>query len=115
HPEAPTPVSAALSGLVVNVGVYAIFRFFYTIFNPFSLMSDLRDMILLVTLILGLASGLIGAFMMVVQDDIKRLLAYSTISQLGLMLAALGMGSETGLFGGTFHLLSHSIFKALLF
>ncbi len=126
HPEAPTPVSAALSGLVVNVGVYAIFRFFYTIFNPFSLMSDLRDMILLVTLILGLASGLIGAFMMVVQDDIKRLLAYSTISHIGLVLIGLSIGSSLisrpdsqafvdGLTGAFYHLINHSIGKSLLF
>ena len=126
HPEAPTPVSAALSGLVVNVGVYAIFRFLYTIFNPFSLLKDLRDIMLLVTLILGLASGLIGAFMMAVQEDIKRLLAYSTISHIGLVLVGLSIGSSflskpdsqvfvDGLTGAFYHLLNHSIGKSLLF
>ncbi|MEM3142184.1 MAG: proton-conducting transporter membrane subunit, partial [Zestosphaera sp.] len=126
HPEAPTPVSAALSGLVVNVGVYAIFRFFYTIFNPFSVLSDLRDLMLLITLVLGIASGLIGAFMMAVQDDIKRLLAYSTISHIGLILVGLSIGSSLlsrpgsqafvdGLTGAFYHLINHSIGKSLLF
>ena len=126
HPEAPTPVSAALSGLVVNIGVYAIFRFLYTIFNPFSILRDLRDLILLITLVLGLASGLIGALMMAVQDDIKRLLAYSTISHIGLVLVGLSIGSSVlsvpgsqafvdGLTGAFYHLVNHSIGKSLLF
>jgi multicomponent Na+:H+ antiporter subunit D len=126
HPEAPTPVSAALSGLVVNVGVYATFRFLYTIFNPFSAVSGLRDLILLVTLVLGLASGLIGALMMAVQDDIKRLLAYSTISHIGLVLVGLSIGSSLlskpgsqafvdGLTGAFYHLINHSLGKSLLF
>jgi multicomponent Na+:H+ antiporter subunit D len=126
HPEAPTPVSAALSGLVVNIGIYAIFRFFYTIFNPFSIVRDLRDFMLLITLVLGLASGLIGALMMAVQDDIKRLLAYSTISHIGLVLVGLSVGSSflskpgsqafvDGLTGAFYHLINHSLGKSLLF
>ncbi|MEM4486160.1 MAG: proton-conducting transporter membrane subunit [Zestosphaera sp.] len=126
HPEAPTPVSAALSGLVVNVGVYAVFRFMYTIFNPYSAVGGLRDMMLLTTLVLGIASGFVGAFMMAVQDDIKRLLAYSTVSHLGLVLAGLSIGMTTvatpgtpayinGLSGALYHLINHSLGKSLLF
>lgn len=126
HPEAPTPVSAALSGLVVNVGVYAIFRFLYTIFNPYSIVSELRDVMLLVALILGLASGFVGAFMMAIQDDIKRLLAYSTVSHIGLVLVGLSIGTSItvhpntpayvdGLSGALYHLINHSLGKSLLF
>ncbi|MCS7129747.1 MAG: hypothetical protein NZ919_03825, partial [Candidatus Caldarchaeum sp.] len=67
-----------------------------------------------IALIAGFTS-FFAATMGLVSSDIKRVVAYSTISQLALMLAALGMASELGLFSGTFHLLSHSIFKALLF
>lgn len=126
HPEAPTPVSAALSGLVVNVGVYAVFRFMYTIFSPYSAVWSLRDAMLAVTLVLGLSSGLVGAFMMAIQDDIKRLLAYSTVSHLGLVLAGLSIGVSTiagpdtqayvdGLSGALYHLINHSLGKSLLF
>ncbi len=126
HPEAPTPVSAALSGLVVNVGVYAVFRFLYTIFGPSAFIVQLRDVVLMVLLSLGIASGLIGALMMVVQEDIKRLLAYSTISHIGLVLVGVAIGTSStlsqnslayvlGLAGGIYHMINHTLGKALLF
>lgn len=126
HPEAPTPVSAALSGLVVNVGVYAIVRFLYTIFGPLAFVVQLRDAVLIALLVLGIASGLIGALMMVVQEDIKRLLAYSTISHIGLVLVGVAVGTSStlnqsslayvlGLAGGIYHMVNHTLGKALLF
>ncbi len=127
HPEAPTPVSAALSGLVVNVGAYAVMRFLYTIFGPHSVLTltryCFRDVILWALLILGIISGLVGALMMIVQEDIKRLLAYSTISHMGLIFMGLSLGFSTvsaiatreALTASIYHIINHSVGKALLF
>ncbi len=127
HPEAPTPVSAALSGLVVNVGVYAVARFMYTIFGYGSVLDrgpmNLRDVIMIALIILGVASAIVGAMMMAVQRDVKRLLAYSTISHMGFLFMALGVGLSTtpreavalALAALVFHLINHSVGKSLLF
>ena len=123
HPEAPTPVSAALSGLVVNVGVYAVVRFMYTLFSGLKLMSPIRDVILMALLILGILSGFIAALLMVVQRDVKRLLAYSTVSHIGLIFMGLSLGFSyldtrvvnEGLTAALYHLINHSVGKALLF
>ena len=126
HPEAPTPVSAALSGLVVNIGAYASLRFLYTIFGDSSVIATVtgyRDLFLTALLILGIGSGLIGVLMMIVQRDIKRLLAYSTVSHIGLIFMGISIGfssvpqdaSALGLSGALYHIINHSVGKALLF
>ncbi len=127
HPEAPTPVSAALSGLVVNVGAYAVMRFLYTMFGQHSIITiaryGYRDVILWALLILGITSGFVGAFMMIVQEDIKRLLAYSTVSHMGLIFMGLSLGFSTvstlatqeALTASLYHIINHSVGKALLF
>ncbi len=123
HPEAPTPVSAALSGLVVNIGVYAVVRFLYTLYFPGSPLGVYRDIVLLILFILGFLAAFIGAVLMMVQEDIKRLLAYSTISHVGLiyMAASLGYsGLQVGvvslaLTAAVYHILTHGTAKALLF
>ncbi|MEM1873228.1 MAG: proton-conducting transporter membrane subunit, partial [Acidilobaceae archaeon] len=124
HPEAPAPVSAALSGLVVNIGVYATARFLLTMFGEGSVVEELGLLrvfgLSLVTL--GVASALLGALMMAVQRDSKRLLAYSTVSHIGLMYVALGFAALSS--GETrvlcvaavfFHMITHSLGKSLLF
>lgn len=123
HPEAPTPVSAALSGLVVNVGAYAIARFLYTIFGPGSLIQDYRGLVAITLFALGVISGVVGALMMMAQRDIKRLLAYSTICHMGLIYMGLSAGFLVGneeavhlaVAGATVHIVAHGISKALLF
>ena len=125
HPEAPTPVSAALSGLVVNVGVYATARFVYTLFGKDSVLAmfGYRDFVMWVLLILGILSGIIGALLMIIQNDIKRLLAYSTISHIGLIFMGIAVGFSTaspeviniGLTAALYHTINHSVGKALLF
>ncbi|RLG77418.1 MAG: cation:proton antiporter [Thermoprotei archaeon] len=126
HPEAPTPVSAALSGLVVNIGAYASLRFLYTIFGDSSIIAAgvaYRDLFLTALLILGIGSGLVGGLMMIVQRDIKRLLAYSTVSHIGLIFMGISIGfssvpleaSALGLSGALYHIINHSVGKALLF
>jgi NADH-quinone oxidoreductase subunit L len=101
----PTPVSALIhAATMVVAGVYMIGRLFF-IFEG-------SEQALLVVAIIGSVTMLIAALLAMVQDDIKRVLAYSTVSQLGYMVAALGIGAFTAAF---FHLFTHAFFKALLF
>jgi len=125
HPEAPTPVSAALSGLVVNIGVYASARFLYTIFGRDSIPEVLkaRDVIMIALMALGALSAIAAALMMALQRDVKRLLAYSTVSHVGLMYMALSLGLSTtnedavklALLALQLHILNHAMGKSLLF
>ena len=103
--EAPTPVSALIhAATMVNAGVYLVARF-YPAFK------DVPGWGLSVVVV-GLLSALLAAIMALVANDLKRALAYSTISQLGYMFYAVGVG---GIFASQFHLASHALFKGLLF
>ena len=103
--EGPTPVSALIhSATMVAAGVYLIARL-YPIFS-------LSDFVMNFIMVIGLITALISAFFAFTQNDIKRILAYSTNSQLGLMFVALGAGAYTG---GLFHLMTHAYFKSMLF
>lgn len=105
--EGPTPVSALIhAATMVAAGVYMVARM-YTLFFA----SSGQDALHVVAWIGGITS-LMAATIGVVQDDIKRVLAYSTISQLGLMMMGLGVLGYTA---GMFHLMTHAFFKALLF
>ncbi len=130
HPEAPSPISAALSGLVVSIGVYAVIRWLYTIFGPGSLLDNIliysisaRDIFLYILMVLGVISAIIGSLLMTVQKDVKRLLAYSTISHIGLMFMGISIGLSNvpdyvrvfALAAVTFHLINHATGKSLLF
>ena len=102
----PTPVSALMhAATMVTAGVYLLARMF-----PFykSMAPDALDIVMLFGVITLLGAGLIA----VVQDDLKKVLAYSTVSQLGYMVAAIGSGAYTA---ALFHLWTHAFFKALLF
>jgi NADH-quinone oxidoreductase subunit L len=103
--EGPTPVSALIhAATMVTAGVYMVARL-----NPlFSLAPDA----LLVVAIIGTTTALLGATIALVQPDIKRVVAYSTVSQLGYMFAGLGVGAWIA---AIFHLLTHAFFKGLLF
>ena len=103
--EAPTPVSALIhAATMVNAGVYLLARF-YPAFEGVPGWTS-------AVVIVGVLSALLAGFMAVVATDLKRALAYSTVSQLGIMVYAIGVG---GVYASQFHLLSHSVFKALLF
>ncbi|MFN8584628.1 MAG: proton-conducting transporter membrane subunit [Dehalococcoidia bacterium] len=104
--EGPTPVSALIhAATMVAAGVYLIARFFPT-FEAAP--SEVRTLIAYI----GAVTALLAATMGIVATDIKRVLAYSTISQLGYMVMALGLG---GYVAAIFHLFTHAFFKALLF
>jgi NADH-quinone oxidoreductase subunit L len=103
--EAPTPISALIhAATMVNAGVYLLARFY----PAFEGIPGWKTAVVLV----GVITAFIAAWMALTANDLKRVLAYSTISQLGFMVYAVGTG---GIFASQFHLLSHSIFKALLF
>jgi NADH-quinone oxidoreductase subunit L len=103
--EAPTPVSALIhAATMVNAGVYLLARFY----PAFEGVPHWREAVVFV----GAVTALMAALMAIVSNDLKRVLAYSTVSQLGYMVYAIG---AAGLFASQFHLLSHAVFKALLF
>jgi len=109
HPSAPAPISAMLSGVFIKIlGVYALCR---VLFNVLGVSSK----ILSILVILGVISMVVGAFLAIAQRDIKRMFAYSSISQIGYIIFALGIGTPLALLGGLFHLFNHAIFKSLLF
>jgi NADH-quinone oxidoreductase subunit L len=108
--EGPTPVSALIhAATMVAAGVYLVAR-------VFPLMCEVTPgatgVALQVVVWVGASTAIFGAVVAVAQDDIKRILAYSTISQLGYMMMGLGAG---GVAVGVFHLIAHAFFKALLF
>jgi len=108
HAEAPSPVSALLSGVMIKMAAYALART-VTIFFP--AYPPLTAFIV----ILGAFTMLLGGVMALAQDDLKRLLAYSSVSQMGYVIMGLGFGTYLGVYGGLFHLLTHAAAKALLF
>ncbi len=109
HSSAPAPISAMLSGLLIKmIGVYCIMRVFFLVFGADPVYSA-------VLLTLGAISMIAGALLAIGQDDIKRMLAYSSISQMGYIVLGLGLGTPLGVLGGLLHLLNHAFFKSLLF
>ena len=103
--EGPTPVSALIhAATMVTAGVYMVGR------N--AVLFSQAPTVMLIVAITGVLTALMAATMALVQTDIKRVLAYSTVSQLGYMFLAMGVGAFAA---GTFHLMTHAFFKALLF
>ncbi len=122
HPSAPAPISAMLSGVLIKaLGIYALCRVFFNVLG----INHPGFSVVLMTM--GVLSMVAGALLAVGQKDFKRLLAYSSISQMGYVVLAVGLGAHliaTGgsktlaafaIFGGLFHLFNHAVFKSLLF
>src|SRR6266478_2607156 len=108
--EGPTPVSALIhAATMVAAGVFLVARVY-----PIFLVGAINGVTPSLTVVvwIGVATGLMAALIAVAQFDIKRILAYSTVSQLGLMMVSLGVG---GVAAGIMHLIAHGFFKALLF
>jgi len=121
HPSAPAPISAMLSGIIIKtLGVYALAR---VVFNVFGVSASVGWLLMA----LGLVSMVAGAFLAIGQWDFKRLLAYSSISQLGYVVVGIGLGgliiarngniawASLAILGGLFHLINHAVYKSLLF
>ncbi len=121
HSSAPSPISAMLSGVLIKaIGIYVVIRLFFNIIQ-------IDYSIAMTITVLGTLSMIIGVFLAVGQWDFKRLLAYHSISQMGYVVLGIGIGmlvlatggkesvAALAITGGLFHMLNHSIFKALLF
>jgi multicomponent Na+:H+ antiporter subunit D len=113
HPSAPAPVSALLSGVFIKVlGVYAMSR---VMFNVFGLSRANSAGFFNLLIAFGVLSIVVGGLLAYAQRDYKRLLAYSSISQVGYILIGLGIGNYWGVVGALFHVLAHALGKGLLF
>lgn len=110
HAEGPTPISAVLSGLLLNVALYAILRFKMLfaanpeVLSPGPLMAGI-----------GLLSVLFAGFMLYPRRDIKRMFAYSSIEHMGIITFAFGMGGPLANFAGLLHMVMHSLTKSAIF
>ncbi|MCW5729111.1 MAG: hydrogenase 4 subunit F [Alphaproteobacteria bacterium] len=110
HAEGPTPISAVLSGLLLNVALYALLRFkMLMAASP----GALAPGPLMVTM--GLGSLIFAAFMLYRRRDIKRMFAYSSIEHMGIIVFAFGMGGALANFAGLLHMVAHSLTKSAIF
>jgi formate hydrogenlyase subunit 3/multisubunit Na+/H+ antiporter MnhD subunit len=119
HPAAPSHVSGVMSGVMIKMGIYGILRVIMSVQNDLLLIG-------LIILSISLASGVFGVMMAIVQHDLKRLLAYHSIENIGIIGIGIGLGviglatnntalSLLGFSGGLLHVMNHSLFKSLLF
>lgn len=110
HSEGPTPISAVLSGLLLNVGLYALLRFKIVVAgNPGAVNVGA------ILIVLGVVSLLFAAFMLFRRRDIKRLFAYSSIEHMGIVTFAFGVGGPLANFAGLLHMSMHSLTKSAIF
>ena len=109
HSSAPAPISSMLSGVFIKVlGIYTLIRVFFNILGA-------PRVFMTAFLVLGSVSIIIGVLLAIAQWDMKRLLAYHSISQIGYILLGMGLATPLGLLGAVFHLFNHALFKSLLF
>jgi hydrogenase-4 component F len=110
HAEGPTPVSAVLSGLLLNVALYAVLR--CKVLTDGALQSHLAGNLMMG---FGLVSVVASVFLLIRQKDVKRMFAYSSIEHMGLMTFAFGMGGPIANFAGLLHMTVHSLVKSAIF
>ncbi len=111
HAEGPTPISVILSGVMIEIGLYALIR----IVLPITFPEWTTESYSTVLMLLALISMFYGGAMALVQDDVKRLLAYSSISQMGYMFFGVAAASAIALEGSILHIVGHGLMKGLLF
>lgn len=120
HPAAPSHVSALMSGVMIKTGIYMMVRIYFDVFTDVPLWWGV------VILIVGSASALLGVLYAMAENDLKKLLAYSSIENIGIILLGLGSAisfaalemksfAALALIASLFHILNHSVFKSLLF
>ena len=110
HAEGPTPISAVLSGLLLNVALYAVLRF--------KMLMSANEHALdpgPIMIVMGLLSLIFAAMMLYRRRDIKRLFAYSSIEHMGIIVFAFGMGGPLANFAGLLHMVMHSLIKSSIF
>lgn len=107
HPEAPSPVSALLSGVVIETGLYGLIRVLFLVFDPGFFKFPIA--------VLAFLTMTVGNLTALRQKDLKRLLAYSSIAQIGYMLVGLAAGTAYGVMGLLLHVFNHSLMKGVAF
>ncbi|WP_448577493.1 proton-conducting transporter transmembrane domain-containing protein [Thermosphaera sp.] len=117
HPAAPTPISALLSGLVVNIGGVSLYKFMFIALggNISPETQALKNAVSAVLMFTGTCSAIVGALLMNIQKDLKRLIAYSTVMNTGFLFMAVSTGTPLGLSAFIYHTIVHSIAKSNLF
>jgi len=114
HPVAPSPASALLSGVMIKAGAYGIFRTIYNILGHTDIVNNHMGLIFPL-LILALITIFLGSACAITQTEIKKMLAYSSISQIGYVIMGITLLSPTGIVGGLLHIFAHAFMKATLF
>ncbi|MFW6148509.1 MAG: complex I subunit 5 family protein, partial [Atribacterota bacterium] len=102
HPAAPSPISAFLSGIMIKIGAYGIIRVISPNINIEFPVTNTGNILSVIILVVGILSMFIGVFLALIQTDVKRLLAYHSISQMGYILLGIGLGTKLGLAGGLY-------------
>jgi NADH-quinone oxidoreductase subunit M len=110
HATAPMPVTIMLAAAMLSMGTYGILRFPFSIFSLDQMSPFATPM-----MIAGIVSEIYGALMALAEQDVKRIIAYSSVSQMGYILFGLGTLTQDGVAGATLHVIYHAIVKALLF
>lgn len=110
HSQAPAPISALLSGVLLKTAIYAILRFTVIINKCIGSQYSGNLLVFFGLLSLGVSAGFI-----LVQKDIKRLLAYHSVEHIGIIAVGLGLGGPLGLYGALLHVLNHAVTKSLMF
>jgi proton-translocating NADH-quinone oxidoreductase chain M len=109
HPAAPSSISAMLSGVVIKAGAYALMRSLIMIFAPEAYSWQI------VLAILAVITMTVGNLMALLQTDLKRLLAFSSVAQMGYVIFGISIATYYGITGSLFHIMNHAIMKSLLF
>jgi hydrogenase-4 component F len=110
HAEAPSPISALLSAVLINCAMYCLLRYDAIVTRAAGAGFSHR-----LLLVFGVASVVVAGLLIVVQRDLKRLLAYSSIEHMGIVAIGVGLGGSLGLYGALLHTFNHAVGKALLF
>lgn len=109
HSAAPTPISALLSGVVIETGLYALLRTFFSAF------LSIQTQWFGIVAVLSILTMTLGNLMALLQNDLKRLLAYSSIAHMGYMLVGLAVATQIGLTGTLLHVFNHALMKSAAF
>jgi multicomponent Na+:H+ antiporter subunit D len=109
HPTAPSPISAMLSGVMIKVGAYGVIRVYYYIFK------DVLPTFQTIIIWIALATIVVGAISAIGQTDVKRLLAYSSVGQIGYIFLGIGIGTPLAIAASLVYIINHGVAKSLLF
>jgi proton-translocating NADH-quinone oxidoreductase chain N len=107
YSQAPGPIAASFAGILAKAGIYALIRIVYTIFD----LEGAFDLLL----IMGMLTLVISELIAIRQENLRRMLAYSSMGQMGLIMVAFSLGTRDGIYAGLFIMFNHAIIKSLLF